>query len=67
MVTWYNIQWIICSDNFYEQEKNPHQMHVMLFDPSLWFIYLLEETSAFCFDALSAELEGGMIAVACSH
>lgn len=42
-------------------------MHVMLFDPSLWFIYLLEEPPAFCFDALSAELEGGMIAVACSH
>lgn len=21
VVTWYNIQWVICSDNFYEQEK----------------------------------------------
>lgn len=68
VVIWCNIQWVICSDNFYEQEKKtPHQMHVSLSDPSLWFIYLLEEPPAFCFDAPFAALEGGMIIVACSH
>lgn len=70
VVTWYNTQWVICSDKFYEQEKkrkNPHQVCVTLSDPSLWFIYLLEEPPAFCFDAPFAVLEGGMITVACSH
>lgn len=68
VVIWCNIQWVICSDNFYEQgKKNPHQMHVSLSDPSLWFICLLEEPPAFCFDAPFAALEGGMIIVACSH
>lgn len=42
-------------------------MRVSLSDPWLWFIYLLEEPPAFCFDAPFAALEGGMIIVACSH
>lgn len=25
VVTWYNIQWVICSDNFYEQEKKKNK------------------------------------------
>jgi len=42
-------------------------MCVTLSDPSPWFIYLLKEPPAFCFDGPFAVLEGGMIVVACSH
>lgn len=33
VVIWSNIQWVICSDNFYEQEKNPSSNACLTFWP----------------------------------
>lgn len=47
MVTWYNIQWIICSDNFYEQEKKSSSNACHAFWP--FFVVHLPPVKTTCF------------------